>query len=356
MTTQGASRSSRLAIASIFIGCSFAPNLHAIEDPPAATTQPAEPEGVALLMREAAELRKIIKGKAAREMIDAVDALPTIAPRTLYLDRPNKNWLTKAEAEKLDADARAKLEETPIDETRYYYTKYGTPLAYARVLDILDRHGLVALTGSRIMDFGYGTIGQLRMMAARGADAVGVEVDSFLNALYCDPSDTGRMTGQSGRDGRVTLVHGRWPAEDAVKAKAGGGFDVITSKNTLKNGFFHPTQPVPPDRLMNLGVDDTTFVKALYDALKPGGLMIIYNICPAPSKPGEPYKHWADGKCPFPRDMWKKAGFEIIAFDEDDTPFVRKMAVALGWDKGEHPMDIENDLFAEYTLVRKPRS
>jgi hypothetical protein len=106
---------------------------------------------------------------------------------------------------------------------------------------------------------------------------------------------------------------------------------------------------------MNLGVDDETFVRALYSSLKPGGLMIIYNICPAPSKPGEPYKHWADGKCPFPRELWKKTGFEIIAFDEVDTKFVRKMAGALGWDKGEQPMDVENDLFAEYTLVRRPK-
>ncbi len=322
---------------------------------PPATTQTTAPEGVALLKQEAAALRKIIKGNAAREMIDAVDALPAIEPRTLYLDRANKTWLTKAEADKLDAEARAKLHETPIDETRYYYTKYGTPLAYARVLDILGRHGLDTVSGKRVMDFGYGTIGQLRLMASCGADAVGVEVDPFLPALYSDPGDTGKIGGRSGRDGSVTLVHGQWPAEEQAKTKTGGAFDIITSKNTLKNGFFHPTQPVPPERLMNLGVDDAAFVESLHHALKPGGLMIIYNICPAPSKPGEPYKHWADGKCPFPREMWEKAGFEIIAFNDDDTKFVRKMARALGWDQGDHPMDIENDLFAEYTLVRRPR-
>ena len=61
----------------------------------------------------------------------------------------------------------------------------------------------------------------------------------------------------------------------------------------------------------------------------------------APSNPGEPYKNWADGRCPFPRPLWEAAGFEVLAFDCDDTPAIRQIAHALGWDKGESAMDLD---------------
>ena len=159
------------------------------------------------------------------------------------------------------------------------------------------------------------------MMAACGADVVGIEVDPMLRALYSEPGDQGRVGSSSGPAGHIKLVHGRFPD---IAAEVGGGFDLITSKNTLKNGFFHPERPVPKERLMDLGVDTREFVRLIYAALKPGGVFIIYNICPAPSKPGEPYKHWADGRCPFPREMLKSAGFTIAQFDAVDNAATRE--------------------------------
>jgi len=133
----------------------------------------------------------------------------------------------------------------------------------------------------------------------------------------------------------------------------GQGYDLFLSKNTLKKGYVHPDLPVEKRRLLNLEVDDATFVRAIRDALKPGGWVMIYNICPAPSKPGEPYKNWADGRCPFPRPLWEAAGFEVLAFDHDDTVAIRRIAHALDWDKGDSPMDLDADLFAWYSLMRK---
>ena len=52
--------------------------------------------------------------------------------------------------------------------------------------------------------------------------------------------------------------------------------------------------------------------------LKPGGRVLIYNICPAPSLPGQPYKSWAEA-CPFDRAVWESAGFRVVAFDRDDS-------------------------------------
>ena len=53
--------------------------------------------------------------------------------------------------------------------------------------------------------------------------------------------------------------------------------------------------------------------------------------------------------------MWEAAGFQVLAFDADDSAFARRMGHALGWDAGESPMDLEKDLFAHYTLVKKPK-
>ena len=75
---------------------------------------------------------------------------------------------------------------------------------------------------------------------------------------------------------------------------------------------------------------------------------------PAPSPPGKPYIPWADGRCPFPDALWRSEGFRVIAFDRDDSRAARAMGHALGWDRGESPMDLEHDLFGSYTLVEKP--
>lgn len=110
-------------------------------------------------------------------------------------------------------------------------------------------------------------------------------------------------------------------------------------------------------RLVHLGVGDSGFVAALYGVLKPGGFALIYNISPAPAAAGKPYIPWADGRCPFPRAQLEAAGFEVIAFDRDDSAFIRRMGHALGWDDPDGAkMDLKKDLFARYTLMRGARS
>jgi hypothetical protein len=94
-------------------------------------------------------------------------------------------------------------------------------------------------------------------------------------------------------------------------------------------------------------------VATLARTVKPGGLVMIYNLCPAPAPPGKPYIPWADGRCPFERALLEKSGFEVLVLDRDDSSAARRMAHALGWDAGERPMDLEKDLFATYTLLRR---
>ncbi len=57
--------------------------------------------------------------------------------------------------------------------------------------------------------------------------------------------------------------------------------------------FSTPSANSPKERLVDHGMSLDEFAKTTHKALKPGGVFVIYNICPAPSKTNEPYKHWA---------------------------------------------------------------
>lgn len=318
------------------------------------SSQPASsPAALEQLQREAAALLPSARFALVREFLQATEDLPPAPARTLYRDESKTRYLSEAEYRTLPAEKQAELTPVRLNESFYYNTRYGTPLAYSRALQVLAEAGFTSLDRKRVMDFGYGGIGHLRLMASCGAQVVGVEVDPLLKALYSGADDTGEVRSKS-RAGRITLVHGQWPAGPGVRESAGGGFDLILSKNTLKNGYIHPAEPVDPKKLVHLGVDDEAFVRAVADSLRPGGFFLIYNICPAPAAPGQPYIPWADGRCPFARELFEKAGLRVLKFDEKDDAACRAMGRALGWDQGSGAMNLETDLFAWYTLVQKP--
>lgn len=334
----------------------------ALGSPGAFESEPAPPAAEAAIRKlrdEAASLAGLgglIKAPLARSFLDAVAVLPAIPTRTLLRDSGKTHYYTQEEAARLEASERAALESIELDGSYYYTTRYGTPLAYVRALELASGAGLGDLAGKRVLDFGYGAIGHLKLMAALGAETVGVEVDPLLRALYAHPGDQGavRRAAGSGADGSVQLVHGQFPADPKVVQAVGESYDLFISKNTLKNGYIHPTEKVDPKRLVHLGVDDADFVKHVVRVLKPGGLAVIYNLHPPPNPPDKPYIPWADGRCPFARGLWEAAGMRIVAFDVDDAAAARAMARALGWDKGAQAMDPEKDLFATYTIVAKP--
>ena len=309
---------------------------------------------VAELQREAKALAPFVKTTLGKRFVAATADLPHIAPRTVWYDSSRTHYYIAERAAALPDTAKARMLSRTLDETFYYTTRYGSPLAYVRPLEILSGAGLRDVSGIRLMDYGYGTVGHLRLLASLGAEAVGVEVDPLLHELYSQPGDQGTVRGRHGKDGRVTLLHGQYPAEPEITAAAGDGYDLFISKNTLKNGYIHPAQPVDPRRLVHLGVDDTAYVRNLHRILKPGGYALIYNLRPAPAPPDKPYIPWADGHCPFSRAMWEAAGFRVIEFDRNDDQAARTMGHLLGWDK-DGGMDLEHDLFAWYTLVQRPK-
>jgi len=60
------------------------------------------------------------------------------------------------------------------------------------------------------------------------------------------------------------------------------------------------------------------------------------------------------GRCPFARELLEQAGLEVPAFDQQDDAAARALGAALGWDQGEDAMDLQNDLFAWFTVARRP--
>ena len=319
--------------------------------------QEAPPDPLAALRAEAAALRPQVESGVARAFLDATSALPAIEARTVYTNADRSEWFTKAQADALPEVESTALTERVVDASFYWNTRYGSPVAYARALDLAAQHGLGP--GASIADFGCGGLGAPRLLASLGCRVAGIDVDPLLPALYSGAGDTGEIAAaKDGAAGRLALVTGQWPADAAtvaaMKAALPEGVDLFLSKNTLKNGYLHPSQPVDPRRLVHLGVADEEFVRAVAESLNPGGVFLIYNLCPAPAKEGEPYIPWADGRCPFPRAMLEGAGLQVVAFDQVDDAAARAMGDALGWDDGEHGMDLPNDLFAWYTLAVKP--
>jgi SAM-dependent methyltransferase len=313
----------------------------------------AKKSAVTMLKEEAAALVPLAKSDAAREFLEATANLSEISQRTLYRDGQGA-WLTEKQFEALNEGDREGFTPFPVSDTFFYYTRYGTPLAYFRALDVAGQNGLDSLRSRKILDFGYGTVGHLRIMASRTAQTVGVDVDPMLTALYSEPGDSGDINTTLHAGGHIKLVSGRF-SDDAVKQQLGTGFDLITSKNTLKRGYIHPPEEEQVDKrmLVDLGLSDEAFMRTMHDLLKPGGLFVIYNLS-MNLKPDQKYHPASDGRCPFDRELLEKIGFQVLHYDASDNETAHVMAQRLGWDQPPgRGMNID-DLVALYTVLRKP--
>lgn len=308
---------------------------------------------VAALQAEAERVAGLVECRGTRAFLAAARVLPVPGERTVLYDAKTRAALTADQHAALSTEEQARFQPTPFGPEFHYTTRYGSPIAYARLLEVIGlstgRPEEDVLSGKRVLDFGYGGIGHLRMLASLGCDAVGVDVDPLLAAYY-GPEDQGEIASASGgAAGRLALVHGRWPAEAGARAAVGAGYDLVLSKNVLKKGYVRPAQTVDPRMLVDLGVPPGDFLAEVARILKPGGLLALYNLCPAP-KPDR-YLPWAYGESPFTREELAAAGFELVAFDVEDHAAARELGFALGWE--EQGMDLESDLFAWYTLARR---
>lgn len=296
------------------------------------------------IQRLAMKLEPAVESPWVKRWLRAARELPPVTPRTCWCTKDRAAcWPTKPEGE------RRELVERTVDDT-YFYARAADPLGYARAFDVLAAAGF-SPKGKKILDFGYGNVGQLAMLARLGADAHGIEVDPLLPLAYA--RTVGPVRARDGTKGRLAVHHGYFPKVAALVSEVGRGYALFISKNTLKRGYVHPSQPVPAGQRIDLGSDEA-FLKAVHQSLAPGGLFFIYNLSPAKAKPGQPYKPMADGECPFPKEQLERAGFEVLAFDVTDDTAARAMGRTLEWDQdGDDPWNLEEDLFARYTLARR---
>jgi SAM-dependent methyltransferase len=315
---------------------------------------------VGLMKQQAESLATFVSSDIAKQFLAAVPTLPSVAPRTVYVNKQLRQYLSEAEFAAATDSGKAGFEKRDLDEGFYYFTRYGTPLAFVRALDLVGQAGLKSLDGARIADFGFGSIGHLKLLAANGAHVVGIDIDPLLKLLYSQPGDVGEMQrapqAGAGKNGNLTLAIGSFPSDSAIRATVGTGYDLFISKNTLKHGYIHPEREVDPRMLVHLGVDDSAFVQTIYNLLKPGGYFMIYNLHPKLLTPEEmaapdaKYLPWSDGRCPFTRELLEQVGFTVLGYNVDDTEPARAMGNRFGWDK---EMNYDKDLYGQYTLVRK---
>jgi hypothetical protein len=299
------------------------------------------PSTLAEIQRLAVKLSPTVKAPWVRQWLGMAQELPPIAPRRFWCG-PKKAecWTTKPEAREAT--------EHPVDEA-YFYARIADPLGYARPYELLAAAGF-SPRGRKVLDLGYGNIGQLAMLARLGADVHGVEVDPLLPLAYADT--VGPVVARSGVRGALAVHHGFFARDAQLVAEVGRGYDLFISKNTLKRGYVHPQAPVPEGQRIDLGSDEL-FLKAVHDLLRPRGLFLIYNLSPAQPE-GKPYLPMADAVSPFSRAQLEQAGFDVLAFDAVDDGPARAMGHVLEWDQDPaSPWDLATELSSRYTLARR---
>ena len=331
----------------------------AVDTPTTANSEAASTPVLQRLYDEAAALRGLAQSPLGQRFLDATRALPAVLTRIAYLNETTREYYSRGEKLALPAPAQGKLAEIQLDEYRYYYTKYGSPLAYLRALDLAAEHGIADVAGRRILDFGYGGIGHLRLLASLGAHVSGIDPDSYLDALYSSARDQGSVPPagpRRGHPGTITLAHGYWPKDPKMVERVGQGYDLILSKNTLKKGYVKPDRKIDKRQQIDLGVSDESFLKAIHDTLKPGGKLVIYNLYPKPPEGKAAYNPQADARSPYTREQYEKAGLKVLAHNVEDHEAARNIGRALKWDrndKGDITSNLDTTLFAMYTIVAR---
>lgn len=349
--TQSACTAVLLVSASLSLSVLLAGAPVASQSTAQAEPAPASERVTDKMKRDAVAIESIVKADLAKAFLAATSKLVEPETRTVFRNREKGLAVSKRAYEAMGAEEKASFTPREFPPAFYYETGYGSPLVYSRVLDLAAPH-FTRGERPKLLDFGYGTIGQLQLLAHCGFDAHGVDVEPVFPALYSEPGDTGAMGS-----GSASIHLGQWPASEPLRKAIGGGYSLITSKNTLKNGYIHPSPPagqkVDPKKMVHLGVSDEEFLASVHDALLPGGVFVIYNICPPQNPPDQEYIPWADGTSPFSRAMLEKAGFEVLSFDVRDDAWVLDCFERLGYTEGKTREEAAKEFLCWYTIARR---
>src|SRR5215471_17452473 len=103
----------------------------------AAGAEVADTTALGRLRADARALRPLARSSLGRKFLDATSALAPARARVVWRDSSRTHAWSDREAEALPDTVRARLVRREYDETFYWNTRYGSPLAYFRPLEIL---------------------------------------------------------------------------------------------------------------------------------------------------------------------------------------------------------------------------
>jgi len=201
---------------------------------------------------------------------------------------------------------------------------------------------------SACSDFGYGTVGHIRLLASLGCDAHGVDVEPVFGPLYSQPGDQGVFRAWTATRRRITLhCGGGRRALDRPRHRR--EYDIITSKNTL-NAATSIFRPADSRTLVRLG---WTMARISATSSTPSTRRPLPHLQPLPAQAlgHKPYIPWADGSAPF-RDRFWNSGFEVIEFDQRNRTSALDYCGS-GITDGKSPRRPAR-IVRVYTLCRKP--
>ena len=322
----------------------------------------------AALSAEADSVAEVCDAAAVVDWLSRAAELPEREPVVLHVGPRRQGGMDREvfTQERLDAlmaepDAtpRSDLRTITFGPDRYYATSYGSPIAYApmlqRVAEHLATRGTDSFAGMKVLDFGYGQLGQIAMLARCGAEVHGVEVDPMVHTLYEVSGAAGEVRSGDGRIGSIGLHLGEWFGDEGFRGQVGDGFDLLLFRNVLKKGYVTPDVPMEGFDPIDVGGSPERGAEIIAAALAPGGIAIVYNLGSGPHvRDDGSYNNPADVRDPFGRAAWEAAGLEVIAFEVDGSALMRETGVAIGWAATVEELEPLN---ARYTLVRRaPRA
>lgn len=196
---------------------------------------------VEILQNQAMELTPLVESPFATQFLEAAEQLPEIPEsRVVYYNKETRDVFSEEEARKMSDTDLQEYQRVELGEQFYYNTLYGTPVATVRALDLAAMAGLTVENSTKVLDFGFGSIGQLRLLASIGSQVTGTEIAPLLKAFY-NEKDTDRIANinSDNAPGHINLFYGHLPAEEDIVDSVGERYDLVISKNTLKKGC-HP--------------------------------------------------------------------------------------------------------------------
>ena len=322
----------------------------------ASGTGAAQDWGTTALAQEADRVAEIVTQPAVVEWLSKARELPEVEGQTLFVGPRDEGGFgrevyTPSQAREMNEQDLAAFKAVAFGPGRYYATNYGSPIAYATALACAADAGMDSFAFKRILDIGYGQIGQLEMLARCGAEVDGVEVDPIVHLLYASTRPTDTVVADDGTKGRVSLHFGEWFGDWKFRNSVGKDYDLILARNILKHGYVQPEEPMESYDPINVGGDPAMGAQIIYEALKPGGIAVVYNLGAGPWRQEDgSYNAPADVRDPFGREAWEAAGFEVLHFQTNGSQLMREVGVALLWGR---PEDLES-YNVLYTVVRRP--